>query len=469
MLRGLFAKSQEDDEMDPATPESSRAKIPYKIPCAPGASEPDEDLMDLQRKQCAEMNAKGEGREGKGGGKKAAAAAAKAAKKAEAERAEAEKSLPLKARGKRSREEAKAKEKEKEEVSEEEVASEEEETEMDFGDSEEEEKEEEVESLFVATVATTPKKRMTMAQISAAAADKKVKAEKVKAEKAEARAAAKEARVAEKAAAKEAKTAAAATAVAAAAAAAAAAAPTASAAKRSRKSTSSPVPPPSSGPALTGPNSHWVRRSVREPGQFELSAPKVLDLLEDLTLNNPTTEVLKLKKWLGPDTISLVMDCVLDAMMDNTVIQALYIQNFALGMRDSQMLKLLKVLQQGHIWSINIGETYKVSNKTWELFREGLKGTNVTHMYASEHTISSPMKLSLMAIIRDNRKKHKRHCDPGNLAVIKRITHCWWNPINAGSLKPHLALEDAVLLGSAREKKLDEDRAAGKDVDSDAE
>ena len=467
MLRGLFAKSQEDDEMDPATPESSRAKIPYKIPCAPGASEPDEDLMDLQRKQCAEMNAKGEGREGKGGGKKAAAAAAKAAKKAEAERAEAEKSLPLKARGKRSREEAKAKEKEKEEVSEEEVASEEEETEMDFGDSEEEEKEEEVESLFVATVATTPKKRMTMAQISAAAADKKVKAEKVKAEKAEARAAAKEARVAEKAAAKEAKTAAAATAVAAAAA--AAAAPTASAAKRSRKSTSSPVPPPSSGPALTGPNSHWVRRSVREPGQFELSAPKVLDLLEDLTLNNPTTEVLKLKKWLGPDTISLVMDCVLDAMMDNTVIQALYIQNFALGMRDSQMLKLLKVLQQGHIWSINIGETYKVSNKTWELFREGLKGTNVTHMYASEHTISSPMKLSLMAIIRDNRKKHKRHCDPGNLAVIKRITHCWWNPINAGSLKPHLALEDAVLLGSAREKKLDEDRAAGKDVDSDAE
>ena len=92
-------------------------------------------------------------------------------------------------------------------------------------------------------------------------------------------------------------------------------------------------------------------------------------------------------------------------MVDNTMIQALYIQNFATGMRDGQMLKLLKVLKEGNIWSLNIGETYKVSNETWETFKEGLKETNVTHMYASEHTISGPMKLQVRTEARRGRKR----------------------------------------------------------------
>jgi hypothetical protein len=141
---------------------------------------------------------------------------------------------------------------------------------------------------------------------------------------------------------------------------------------KKRRTASSPNP--------SGGNDHWVRRSVREPGQFELSAPKVLDLLEDITLDKESCAVLKLKKWLGPDTISIVMDVVLDALVDNTLCQALYIQNFNVAMRDGQMLKLLKVLQQGRIWSLNIGETYKVSNETWEKFTDGLRQTNVTHM-----------------------------------------------------------------------------------------
>jgi hypothetical protein len=73
------------------------------------------------------------------------------------------------------------------------------------------------------------------------------------------------------------------------------------------------------------------------------------------------------------------------------------------------------------------------------------------------------MKLEIMAIIRENRAKHRRHKDPENLDVIKKITHCWWNPINTKSLLPYLnSGEQQQMLGSAREKKLDEAKAEAK-------
>jgi hypothetical protein len=96
---------------------------------------------------------------------------------------------------------------------------------------------------------------------------------------------------------------------------------------------------------------------------------------------------------------------------------------------------LTKVLQRGKIWCVNIGETHKVSNEAWNKFAIGLRDTNVTHMYASEHYISSAMKDKLRGIMRENRKGHRRHSDVRNLAVIAQCTHCWWNPINAKALR----------------------------------
>jgi len=90
-------------------------------------------------------------------------------------------------------------------------------------------------------------------------------------------------------------------------------------------------------------------------------------------------------------------------------------------MRDEQVMHLLRVLQRPSckIWCLNIGETYKVDMETWEKFAEGLKDTNVTHLYISEHTITTELKDQVRATIRDNRKKHTLHSDPSNLDTVR--------------------------------------------------
>jgi hypothetical protein len=155
--------------------------------------------------------------------------------------------------------------------------------------------------------------------------------------------------------------------------------------------------------------------------------------------------VLKMKKYISDSsTPCAVIDVALDALEDNTNCQALYIQNFNEGMRDKQVLHLLRILQMpaNKIWCLNIGETYNVKTKTWKLFAEGLRKTKVTHMYASEHTISNELKEKIRDTIRKNRKKHDMHCNPSNLDVIMQCTHCWWNPFNAKSLRPFIRQQE---------------------------
>jgi hypothetical protein len=134
------------------------------------------------------------------------------------------------------------------------------------------------------------------------------------------------------------------------------------------------------------------------------------------------------------------MNAALDAMEENTNCQALYIQNFNKAMLDDQMIHLLRILQDPKckVWCLNIGETYNVSHATWMKFAKGLRHTKVTHMYASEHTITSEIKEMFREVIRDNRQKHNMHIDPNNLDVIVKCTHCWWNPINAKVLRPYI-------------------------------
>ncbi len=95
-----------------------------------------------------------------------------------------------------------------------------------------------------------------------------------------------------------------------------------------------------------------------------------------------------------------------------------------------------------------------MSNKAWKKFAKGLRHTKVTHMYASEHTITPELKETFRDVIRDNRIKHTMHNDPNNLHVIVRCTHCWWNPINAEKLQPFIknsayehVLFDRITLG----------------------
>jgi hypothetical protein len=188
-------------------------------------------------------------------------------------------------------------------------------------------------------------------------------------------------------------------------------------------------------------SSNWVRRSTRQPSRSAVTAPNVRALVGKLEMNDPEMVVLKCKKYLpSSDTPPVIVDTMLDALERNTNCQALYIQNFNNGMRDDQVLHLLRILQNPtcNIWCLNIGETYNVKRRTWAQFTIGLKKTKITHMYASEHTISSAMKEKIREIIRNNRKKHNMHIDPNNLDVIVQCTHCWWNPINAQALRPYI-------------------------------
>merc|ERR1712176_114065 len=142
-------------------------------------------------------------------------------------------------------------------------------------------------------------------------------------------------------------------------------------------------------------NCNWVRRSSRQPCKSLLKSPGVRDLLDKLKSNDSDMVVLKLKKYLNnPDIAPVVMNATLDALEENTNCQALYIQNFNKAMLNEQMMHLLRILQSPkcRIWCLNIGETYNVSDKTWTKFAMGLKHTNVTHMYASEHTITPELK-----------------------------------------------------------------------------
>lgn len=187
-------------------------------------------------------------------------------------------------------------------------------------------------------------------------------------------------------------------------------------------------------------NSHWVRRSVRLPNRAVLSSSGLTSLIEKLKCNDITVEVLKMKEFLPHmDTPSIALDTVMDALeKHNQNVQAIYIQNYNEGMRDAQVLHLLRVLQKGRIWCFNLGETYRVKMKTWKIFAKGLQKTNVTHCYLSEHTITPQIKEQIRNTIRENRRKHNRHIDPKNIDVIERCTHCWWNPINAKALRPFL-------------------------------
>jgi len=190
-----------------------------------------------------------------------------------------------------------------------------------------------------------------------------------------------------------------------------------------------------------GDESNWVRRSRRQPSKALLNSKSVRVLVDKLKNNDIDMRVLKMKKHINdPNAPCAVLDAILGAMEENTNCEAVYIQNFNEGMRDNQVLHLLRILQQSscNIWCLNIGENYNVSDETWETFTKGLIHTKVTHMYASEHTITTDMKDEIRFTIRENRKKHDMHINPNNLDVIIQCTHCWWNPINAKVLRPYL-------------------------------
>ena len=179
----------------------------------------------------------------------------------------------------------------------------------------------------------------------------------------------------------------------------------------------------------------FVRRSERDPNNGYLERGEVKKLLAKVRGNDRDTVVLKLKDHLVSDINSLVLDEIIVSLRKNTVCQALYFQNISRAMKDQQLDKLVQLLKQKNskIWCLNLGENYEVTSTGWTAFCKALPDTNVTHIYVSEHVISMDLKNKIRSNIRENRKKHTRHCDKKNIDVIERCTNMWWNPINGAS------------------------------------
>eukprot|EP00596_Hydrurales_sp_CCMP1899_P003791 CAMPEP_0119046136 /NCGR_PEP_ID=MMETSP1177-20130426/44627_1 /TAXON_ID=2985 /ORGANISM="Ochromonas sp, Strain CCMP1899" /LENGTH=470 /DNA_ID=CAMNT_0007018857 /DNA_START=254 /DNA_END=1666 /DNA_ORIENTATION=+ len=101
-------------------------------------------------------------------------------------------------------------------------------------------------------------------------------------------------------------------------------------------------------------------------------------------------------------------------------------------MNDDQVKSLTEMLKKKKkIWCMNLGENYNVSTSSWVTFCHALPMTHITHLYISEHVITTELKIKLRANIRENRKKHDKHCSLKNIHVIEKCTNMWWNPINA--------------------------------------
>ena len=152
-----------------------------------------------------------------------------------------------------------------------------------------------------------------------------------------------------------------------------------------------------------------------------------IDRLRNNTLEcDAGGKVLRLKRFISSTAGPKVLNEVLEALMENTKVEALYIQNFEEGFFDEQLEKLTEVLKLKRIWCLNVGENFRTTLPAWRVFAEELKHTAVSHMYASEHHfIGTDVKHRMKDVIRETRKAN---LIPHSLEVIMACGNMWYNP-----------------------------------------
>jgi len=171
-------------------------------------------------------------------------------------------------------------------------------------------------------------------------------------------------------------------------------------------------------------------RSKRQVSSAVLESPAFKDFIARLRDNTLACDaggkVLRLKRYIPTNARPCVIDEVLDALKENTKIEALYIQNFEDGFFDEQLDGLLDVLRLKRIWCVNVGENFRTTLDGWRRFADGLDETAVAYMYASEHHfVNTNLKANMRDTIREIRKAH---VVPHSLSVIKNCKNMWFNP-----------------------------------------
>ena len=145
---------------------------------------------------------------------------------------------------------------------------------------------------------------------------------------------------------------------------------------------------------------NFVRRSIRNPEAKYVERGDVKKVINKIRSNDESTVVFKLKDHTLSDITPAVLDMIIEALADNKVCQALYVQNVSRAMGDTQLKALTELLKTKMIWCLNIGENYEVTKEGWVNFCDALPSTNVTHLYVSEHIIPLPLKNRMRDYIR---------------------------------------------------------------------
>eukprot|EP00884_Botryococcus_braunii_P006272 jgi/Botrbrau1/15646/Bobra.4_1s0030.1 len=181
-------------------------------------------------------------------------------------------------------------------------------------------------------------------------------------------------------------------------------------------------------------HSECLVRAKRLPGGDPMESAPFRRLIEMIRGNSrefaANGRVLRLKQYMIADAREPMINMVLDALMVNTRVEALYIQNFEQGMQDPQLDRLTEVLKLKRIWAVNVGENFHISLAAWERFCMALPETAVGYMYVSEHhLLRTNLKLQMRRAIRENRKR----APPPDPYVAAQVTNMWFNPLRKTS------------------------------------
>jgi len=181
--------------------------------------------------------------------------------------------------------------------------------------------------------------------------------------------------------------------------------------------------------SFSGNRSNFVWRSTRRAGSSDVHSRAVRTLIEMLDNNDTSIRILRLHNFVRADVSFASIELIFEALLRNTSVEVLYCQNLTNeAMNDAQMDLLIKILKRGTIWALNAGELYNITTEKWTEFAHALPHTNVTHLYTSEHTISTELKDELILAARKNRRTDPRHLCMHRRVLINLVRNMWWNP-----------------------------------------
>ena len=162
-----------------------------------------------------------------------------------------------------------------------------------------------------------------------------------------------------------------------------------------------------------------------------LESPAFLDFIQRLRNNTLECDaggkVLRLKRFISANSGPKVLHAVLDALEENTTVEALYIQGFESGFFDEHLVRLAEVLRLKRIWCLNVGENFRTSLPAWRRFCEDLRDTAV-----STCRQRAPLHRHRRQAQDESRDPRDAQRDPPvthhSLEVIMECGNMWYNP-----------------------------------------